>query len=306
VIPVFDERDSLRPLAAELLPALRKLGRRYEVIFVDDGSRDGSTEVLADLAAAEPEVRAVRLRRNFGKGAALMAGFREARGDAVVTLDADLQDDPAEIGRLLAALEDGADLVSGWKEDRQDPWSKRAASRVFNGVTARVSGVDLHDLNCGFKAYRAEVVRSLALTGDLYRYIPVMAAAEGFRVREVSVNHRPRRYGRSKYGLGRYLRGFLDLLTIMFFGRFRSRPMHLFGGLGLLFCAIGVVIGAYLTALKLTGAAIGQRPLLLLSVLLIVVGIQLVTLGLMSELITRNHLRRDVDEVASRVERIFD
>jgi len=306
VIPVFDERESLRPLAAELLPALQALGRRYEVIFVDDGSRDGSTEVLADLAAAEPEVRVVRLRRNFGKGAALMAGFREARGDAVVTLDADLQDDPAEIGRMLAVLEDGADLVSGWKENRQDPWTKRAASRVFNGVTARVSGLDLHDLNCGFKAYRAEVVRALALTGDLYRYIPVMAAAEGFRVRELSVNHRARRHGRSKYGLERYIRGFLDLLTIMFIGRFRSRPMHLFGGLGLLFCAIGVVIGAYLTALKLTGAAIGQRPLLLLSVLLIVVGIQLVTLGLISELITRNHLRRDVDEVASRVERIFD
>ena len=306
VIPVFDERESLRPLAAELLPALQALERRYEVIFVDDGSRDGSTEVLADLAAAEPEVRVVRLRRNFGKGAALMAGFREARGDAVVTLDADLQDDPAEIGRMLAVLEDGADLVSGWKENRQDPWTKRAASRVFNGVTARVSGLDLHDLNCGFKAYRAEVVRALALTGDLYRYIPVMAAAEGFRVRELSVNHRARRHGRSKYGLERYIRGFLDLLTIMFIGRFRSRPMHLFGGLGLLFCAIGVVIGAYLTALKLTGAAIGQRPLLLLSVLLIVVGIQLVTLGLISELITRNHLRRDVDEVASRVERIFD
>jgi glycosyltransferase involved in cell wall biosynthesis len=306
VIPVFDERESLRPLAAELLPALQALERRYEVIFVDDGSRDGSTEVLADLAAAEPEVRVVRLRRNFGKGAALMAGFREARGDAVVTLDADLQDDPAEIGRMLAVLEDGADLVSGWKENRQDPWTKRAASRVFNGVTARVSGLDLHDLNCGFKAYRAEVVRALALTGDLYRYIPVMAAAEGFRVRELSVNHRARRHGRSKYGLERYIRGFLDLLTIMFIGRFRSRPMHLFGGLGLLFCAIGVAIGAYLTALKLTGAAIGQRPLLLLSVLLIVVGIQLVTLGLISELITRNHLRRDVDEVASRVERIFD
>lgn len=306
VVPVYNEEDNLPVLWPEIREVLDPTGLSYEVIFVDDGSRDGSTEVLADLAAAEPEVRVVRLRRNFGKGAALMAGFREARGDAVVTLDADLQDDPAEIGRMLAVLEDGADLVSGWKENRQDPWTKRAASRVFNGVTARVSGLDLHDLNCGFKAYRAEVVRALALTGDLYRYIPVMAAAEGFRVRELSVNHRARRHGRSKYGLERYIRGFLDLLTIMFIGRFRSRPMHLFGGLGLLFCAIGVVIGAYLTALKLTGAAIGQRPLLLLSVLLIVVGIQLVTLGLISELITRNHLRRDVDEVASRVERIFD
>ena len=182
----------------------------------------------------------------------------------------------------------------------------RRGRRATEVTRDRLSGLDLHDLNCGFKAYRAEVVRALALTGDLYRYIPVMAAAEGFRVRELSVNHRARRHGRSKYGLERYIRGFLDLLTIMFIGRFRSRPMHLFGGLGLLFCAIGVVIGAYLTALKLTGAAIGQRPLLLLSVLLIVVGIQLVTLGLISELITRNHLRRDVDEVASRVERIFD
>ena len=231
---------------------------------MDDGSTDGTSEVLADLAAAEPEIAVVRLRRNFGKAAALMAGFREARGDAIVTIDGDLQDDPAEIPRLLAELEAGADLVSGWKRDRQDPWSKRAASRVFNGVTSRMSGVRLHDLNCGFKAYRAEVVRSLALTGDQYRYIPVLAANEGFRVSELPVNHRPRAFGRSKYGLERYVRGFLDLLTILFIGRFRQRPMHLFGGVGMLFIAVGVIICAYLAVLRLAGEGIGARPLLLL------------------------------------------
>jgi len=306
VIPVFDERESLRPLVAELLPVLRSLGRRAEVVFVDDGSRDGSGDVLAELAAAEPEVRVVSLRTNFGKGAALMAGFRHATGDAVVTMDADLQDDPAEIPAMVEALEAGADLVSGWKADRRDPWSKRIASKVFNGVTSRMSGLALHDLNCGLKAYRAEVVRSLSLSGDLYRYIPVMAAAEGFRVQEMAVNHRPRRFGRSKYGLERYVRGFLDLLTIMFIGRFRWRPMHLFGGLGLLFSAVGLGISAYMAVLKIAGESIGQRPLLLLGVLLTVVGVQLFTIGLLSEMIQRNHLRRDVDEVAARIVRVID
>jgi glycosyltransferase involved in cell wall biosynthesis len=305
VVPVYDERDSLRPLADELLPVVRGLGIPVEVIFVDDGSRDGSAEVLADLAASEPEVCVVRLRRNFGKAAALMAGFRQASGDAVVTLDADLQDDPAEIPRLLAALEDGADLVSGWKQRRMDPWTKRAASRVFNGVTARMSGLRLHDLNCGFKAYRAEVVRSLALTGDLYRYIPVLAANEGFRVRELAVNHRPRRYGRSKYGLERYVRGFLDLLTILFIGRFRHRPMHLFGGLGLVTTLGGLGISAYMAALRLTGHGIGGRPLLLLGVLMIVVGIQLFTIGLVSEMIQRNRQLSEADEARARVERVI-
>jgi glycosyltransferase involved in cell wall biosynthesis len=247
----------------------------------------------------------VRLRRNFGKAAALMAGFREARGDAIVTIDGDLQDDPAEIPRLLAELEAGADLVSGWKRDRQDPLGRRAASRVFNGVTSRMSGVDLHDLNCGFKAYRAEVVESLALTGDQYRYIPVLAAAEGFRVSELPVNHRPRVHGRSKYGLERYLRGFLDLLTILFIGRFRQRPMHLFGGAGMLLIATGVVICAYLAVLRLLGEGIGGRPLLLLGVLLIVVGVQLFTIGLVSEMIQRYHLRPQDDEARSRVERVL-
>jgi glycosyltransferase involved in cell wall biosynthesis len=305
VIPVYNERESVEPLARELLGVLRGLGRGAEVLFVDDGSTDGTSEVLADLATAEPEIAVVRLRRNFGKAAALMAGFREARGDAIVTIDGDLQDDPAEIPRLLAELEAGADLVSGWKRERQDSWSKRAASRVFNGVTSRMSGVGLHDLNCGFKAYRAEVVRSLALTGDQYRYIPVLAANEGFRVSELPVNHRPRRFGSSKYGLERYLRGFLDLLTILFVGRFRQRPMHLFGGAGMLLIAAGVVICAYLAVLRLAGEGIGNRPLLLLGVLLIVVGVQLFTIGLVSEMIQRYHLRPQDDEARSRVERVI-
>ncbi len=305
VVPVYNERESVRPLSEELLRVLRGLGRRTEVLFVDDGSTDGTSEILADLAASEPEISVVRLRRNFGKAAALMAGFREARGDAIVTIDGDLQDDPAEIPRLLAELEEGADLVSGWKRDRKDAWSKRAASKVFNGVTRKMSGIGLHDLNCGFKAYRAEVVRSLALTGDQYRYIPVLAANEGFKVRELPVNHRPRPYGKSKYGLERYLRGFLDLLTILFVGRFRQRPMHLFGGLGMLLLFVGVVICAYLSVIRLTGEGIGGRPLLLLGVLLIVVGIQLFTIGLVSEMIQRYHLRPQDEEARSRVERVL-
>ena len=302
VTPVHNRRD----ITLQCLRSLRRLrGEKLEfhTIIVDDGSTDGTSEILADLASEGPEVAVVRLRRNFGKAEALMAGFREARGDAIVTIDGDLQDDPAEIPRLLDELEAGADLVSGWKRDRKDAWSKRAASRVFNGVTARMSGVGLHDLNCGFKAYRAEVVRSLALTGDQYRYIPVLAANEGFRVSEVAVNHRPRPFGRSKYGLERYLRGFLDLLTILFIGRFRHRPMHLFGGAGLVSMAAGTLICAYLAVLKVLGEGIGGRPLLLLGVLLIVVGVQLFTIGLVSEMIQRYHVRPRVEESETRIER---
>jgi glycosyltransferase involved in cell wall biosynthesis len=305
VVPVFNERESVRPLTGELLAALRGAGREVEIIFVDDGSTDGTAEVLAEIVAAEPEVMTVRLRRNFGKAEALMAGFRAARGEAVVTIDGDLQDDPAEIPALIARLEAGADLVSGWKRDRRDPFGKRAASKVFNGVTRRVTGLEMHDLNCGLKAYRAEVVGSLALTGDLYRYIPVLAAAEGFRVEEMPVNHRPRRYGRSKYGFERYVRGFLDLLTITFIGRYRHRPMHLFGGMGLLSLMAGTLICVYLAVLWFFGEGIGQRPLLLLGVLLIVVGIQLFTIGLVSEMLQRYHVRSQSDEARARVERVL-
>ncbi len=304
VVPVYNEHESLDVLMEELVPVLDGLGLTAQIIFVDDGSSDGSLGVLNRLAEADPRVTVVVLRRNFGKGAALMAGFRQVTGDVVITMDADLQDDPAEIPALVADLEAGADLVSGWKADRRDPITKRLASKVFNGVTARFSGLRLHDLNCGLKGYRAEVVRTLSISGDLYRYIPVMAAADGYNVVERAVNHRPRRFGRSKYGLERYVRGFLDLLTIMFIGRFRWRPMHLFGGLGLLFTMAGLGVSTYLVVEKILGHSIGQRPLLLLGVLLIVVGVQLFTIGLVSEMIQRNHLRRDIDEVEARIARV--
>ncbi len=304
VIPVFNEHESLDPLMAELVPVLDALDMETEIVFVDDGSTDGSARLLTRIADDDPRVRVVILRRNFGKGAALMAGFRQVSGEVVITMDADLQDDPAEIPGLIADLAAGADLVSGWKADRRDPVTKRIASKVFNGVTARFSGLRMHDLNCGLKGYRTEVVRNLSISGDLYRYIPVMAAADGFQVVERAVNHRPRRFGRSKYGLERYVRGFLDLLTIMFIGRFRWRPMHLFGGIGLLFTLAGLLVSAYLVVEKILGHSIGQRPLLLLGVLLIVVGVQLFTIGLVSEMIQRNHLRRDIDEVEARVARV--
>ena len=231
VIPVYDERDSLEQLAAELLPVMRALPTPFEVIFIDDGSRDGGDVVLAGLAALHDEIRVIKMRSNFGKGPALTAGFTEARGDIVITLDADLQDDPAEIPRMLAALDEGADLVSGWKKERHDPFNKRIPSKFFNAMARKASGLELHDLNCGFKAYRANVVHSLAIPGEMYRFIPAIAASEGFKVVEIPVNHRARKHGRSKYGFERYLRGLLDLVTISIVGRYRIQRHHTLRGL---------------------------------------------------------------------------
>jgi glycosyltransferase involved in cell wall biosynthesis len=292
VVPVCNEEASVEPLFDELRGALDALDRDWEVLFVDDGSTDGTFAALTRLHAREPAVRIVRLRRNFGKATALAAGFAEAGGDVVVTIDGDGQDDPAEIPRLLAKLDEGFDLVSGWKAHRRDPLRRRALSRVFNGVTSRVSGLRLHDMNCGLKAYRAEVVRDVNLYGELHRFLPVLAHYEGYRVAELPVNHRPRAHGRSRYGLERYLRGFLDLLTVSFMGRYRHRPLHLFGGLGLVLGLIGSAILVYLTALKIAGEAIGHRPLLTLGVLLVVVGMQFFSLGLISELLTSQHEQR--------------
>jgi glycosyltransferase involved in cell wall biosynthesis len=246
----------------------------------------------------------VHLRRNFGKAAALQAGFLEAQGDVIVTIDADLQDDPAEIPQLLAKLDEGFDLVSGWKARRNDPWTRRTFSRVFNWVTGLVSGVHLHDVNCGLKAYRSEVLRGMRLYGELHRFVPVLAAYRGFRIAEIPVNHRSRPYGRSRYGPVRYVRGFFDLLSVTFMGRYRHRPLHLFGGICTLMSAVGGVILLYLTVLKISGQAIGQRPLLALGGLLVVVGIQLVSLGLLSEMITSQHEER-LDE-RHRTEQIVE
>lgn len=300
VVPVLDEVESLAILHRELTAALERLGRPYELIFVDDGSRDGSFEALEKLHRSDERVRAVQLRRNFGKAAALAVGFREARGRVVVTLDADLQDDPAELPRLLARLEEGYDLVSGWKLRRQDPPSKTLPSRLFNRVTARLTGLPLHDLNSGFKVYRREVVEELRLYGELHRFIPALAAWRGFRVSEVPVHHRPRRFGRSKYGSARFWRGSLDLLTVLFLTRYTRRPLHLFGGLGLVSLAGGLGVNLYLTGLWLAGARpIGTRPLLAFGVLSMLVGIQFFSLGLLSELVL-SYQARHADDVSIR------
>ena len=292
VVPLFNEAPTVRPLYEELAAALDGLGRPWEAIFVDDGSTDGSYDELTRLHACEDNVRVVRLRRNFGKAAALTAGFLRAAGSVVVTLDADLQDDPAEIPRLLARLDEGYDVVSGWKAERRDPLARRLFSKVFNGTIRVLSGVRLHDVNCGLKAYRAEVTRDVRIYGELHRFLPVLAHYRGYGVAEVAVNHRPRRHGRSRYGIERYLRAFLDLLTVSFIERYRYRPLHLFGNLGLMLAGAGGALLAYLTILKLGGSAIGDRPLLLLGVLLVVVGIQLLSLGLVGEMLTSQHEAR--------------
>jgi glycosyltransferase involved in cell wall biosynthesis len=292
VVPVLDERKALPELIDEIDAALATDGGGRELIFVDDGSTDGSGEYLRERAAGRDDMVVLELGRNIGKSGALAAGFERSRGAAVVTLDGDGQDDPAEIPALLEKLGEGYDLVSGWKRDRKDPLRRRLASRVFNRVTALISGVHLHDFNSGMKAYRGDRIRELRIYGELHRFIPVLGAQQGWRISEIAVNHRPRAHGQTKFGLERYSRGMLDLLAVVFMGRYGNRPLHLFGGLGFALFVAGALIELYLTVVKITGAAIGERPLLLLGAILIVVGIQLFTFGLLAQMIVAMRYER--------------
>lgn len=293
VVPVYNESESLGPLHGEFAAVAEKHGLELDIVFIDDGSKDNSWEVIRQLAAEDRRVRGVRFRRNFGKAAALSAGFHAARGDIIITLDADLQDDPNEIPRFLAALNEGRDVVSGWKRRRLDPWHKVYPSRVFNFMVSWLMDVPLHDHNCGMKAYRREVFKEIRLYGELHRFIPVLAAARGFKVGEIEINHRPRKFGYSKYGVRRFVKGFLDLMTVKFLTGFGQRPQHLLGSWGLVFFFLGGLGIAVLT-FEWFATQFGwdsypplhQRPLLLYSVGSLLLGFQMMSIGLLAELIT--------------------
>ena len=290
VIPLFNEEDNVAPLLQQLLGTLRPLGEAFELVLVDDGSTDGTPEALQRAAAEVPELVVVLLRRNYGQTPAMAAGFDTSRGDVIVTLDGDLQNDPADIPRILAQLREGYDLVSGWRHDRQDAeLSRKLPSRLANRLIGRVTGVRLHDYGCSLKAYRRELVADMNLYGELHRFLPALASIEGARITEIKVNHRPRRFGRSKYGIGRTFRVLMDLLTVWFMKRFLTRPMHWFGFAGLMAMVASGVFTVYLVGLKVVGEDIGNRPLLLLAVVLGLAGVQLFCMGLLGELLMRTY-----------------
>jgi dolichol-phosphate mannosyltransferase len=304
VIPLYEEQDTLAPLHGKLDAVAQRAGYSLQIIFVDDGSSDGSWSEIERLAQRDPRVQGIRFRRNFGKAAALSAGFEAATGEYVFTMDADLQDDPAEMPRLLATMEDRAlDVVSGWKKVRHDPWHKVYPSRVFNAVVGILTGVRLHDHNCGFKCYRREVVRDLRLYGEMHRFVPVLADARGWKIGEVAVQHRPRQYGRSKYGIYRFVKGFLDLLTVYFLTGFGHRPQHLFGTFGLLCFSLGslgigvLTIGWIVSRLD-AGTAndlhLHQRAIFYYSIVALLVGTQFLSGGLLAELFTAYDRRERV------------
>lgn len=291
VIPLYNEEESIPHLYEKLTEALEAYGKPYEVIIVDDGSTDGSYPLLRQIAEKDKRFRIVRLRRNFGQTAAFAAGFDHARGDVIITMDADLQNDPADIPKLMEKIEEGYDIVSGWRINRQDRFlDRKLPSMIANRLISNVTEVRLHDYGCSLKAYRAEVLREVRLYGELHRFIPALASQVGGAVTEVPVNHHPRRFGKSKYGISRTIRVILDLITVWFLGTYSTRPLHVFGTMGLVSAGVGVLLGLYLSFLKLVeGQNIGGRPLLLLAVLLVVVGVQLITMGLLAEMIIRTY-----------------
>lgn len=298
VIPTLNEEDSLKILHKEILENI--MDHQYEIIFIDDGSTDKSFQIMEEIAANDSNVRLVKFRKNFGKAAALQAGFDRAEGDVIFTMDADLQDNPVEIPNFLKKLDEGYDLVSGWKRKRHDPISKTLPSKLFNGVTSASFHLKLHDYNCGFKAYRKELVNELDIYGEMHRYVPALANAKGYKVGEIPVEHRSREFGKSKYGIERYLRGFLDLLTVKLVTSFINSPLYLFGRIGVSVTSIGFLIGLYLTISKyFFNQSLSNRPLLFLSILLIMVGLQFFSIGLLGELMVNQTRKSNKNKLIS-------
>lgn len=291
VVPIYNEAKSIETLVQAIANAVAETNLSYEIICVDDGSKDGSTQVLIDLARKRVDLKAVILRRNYGQTPAMAAGFETSTGKVIVTLDGDLQNDPADIPMLLAKLDRGYDLVSGWRKNRQDAALTRLLpSKIANMIIAKVTGVRLHDYGCSLKAYRSELIADMNLYGELHRFLPALAYIEGARITEVPVRHHPRRFGESKYGLGRTIRVVMDLLTVYFMKKFLTRPMHVFGLGGVISLVIGIAMGTYLTIIKLfLNQNIGDRPLLILAVLLIITGVNLFCFGLVTELLMRTY-----------------
>lgn len=301
LVPAYNEQDSVKELYNQILDSIMIMQSKnqvsdYEVWFVNDGSTDDTEKVVLDIINNDSRVHLISFRKNFGKSPALQAGFMHVEGDIIFTLDADLQDDPAEFSRFVEKIDEGYDMVVGWKENRRDPLEKRLPSKLFNAVTSMNSGVKLHDFDCGFKCFKREVIESIDLYGELHRYIPVLVHRKGFKITEISVNHRSREHGHSKYGMERYMRGLLDSLTTTFLLKYSDRPMYFFGRIGILTSFVGIVICLFLTILWLMGQKIGGRPLLVLGVLLIVVGIQFISTGFVCNIVVDRNFRSTYDE----------
>lgn len=301
IIPLLNEESSLEELYSKITEAIN--GYSYEILFIDDGSTDSSWEVISTIFAKDDRVKAIRFRRNYGKSDALQSGFDIANGKYVVTIDADLQDDPFEIPALINMLKEGNELVSGWKKKRHDPITKTLPSRFFNAITRWTTGIRLHDFNCGLKAYRKEVTESIYLYGELHRYVPLLAKWEGFdKISEKEVKHHPRKYGKTKFGISRFLNGFLDLLTLMVVHRYMQRPMHFFGSLGVLFLLIGGGINIYLSYIKIFHDEIlGNRPLLFLGIMLVVVGVQFFSIGFLGDMINKGQVKKEKPNISNKI-----
>jgi len=286
VVPLYNEEESLEELISKINDVLSKQKQIFEICFIDDGSTDGSLNTLKELHLKYSEIKILSFRKNYGKSAALSEGFKLAKGDIIITMDADLQDDPAEIPNIIDKINNGYDLVSGWKKKRFDPLGKTIPSKLFNFITSRLTGIKINDFNCGLKGYRKQVIKEIPVYGSLHRYLPVLAHWKGFRVGEIVVQHHPRKYGETKYGLRRFFDGFFDLFTVLFLTRYRQKPLHLFGFFGLGSLTLGFIISLYLSILWFMGQGIGNRPLLFLGVLLMIVGMQSFSIGLIGEMIT--------------------